>query len=301
VIFNFGAVLQELIVVQRYSDISPAFIMQLLKLSSFYLILELVQAIPTAVYNPTELAQAVDLKDVGLMLTNEYLPMEAGFGITTDGMRHVAASTYMRGVTSEMIEWWFGWSQNTDQYLLWHPRDHVQLDWVPPPANSTSRYIGGSHLAKEYVGGDLQSMKITFQNPSVYFGPTWKEDFAKNNYSTAICSRVAAYDAPTKDSFNIGHVIHLLHNEPDGIRMRTRFWLGAFDVPLPVGAAIAAVPEKSAKGLLKHSTEEMAILATVLPGLWREHSEEGTAGKQTGFEKLNPRGKTYQGPCGAKK
>jgi len=256
---------------------------------------------PSMPYNPTQTPQPLDLKDAPLLLANEYLPMEAGFGTTNDGHRHVAASTYMRGVTSAMIEWWFGWAENTEQYLLWHPRDHVKLGWIPPPANSTSNYIGGSHLAKELIGGELQSMKITFQDPGKYFGKNWKDEFKKGNYSTAICSRVAIYDEATKDSTNVGHVIHLLHQQPDGIRMRTRFWLGAFDNPMDKDTIAGLIPEKQAKGLLKHATEEMAILATVLPGLWRKESAEGKKGVQTGFEKEDPRGKTYGGPCAAKK
>lgn len=35
------------------------------------------------------------LKDAGELLKNDYLPFEAGFGQTSDGMYHIAASTYV--------------------------------------------------------------------------------------------------------------------------------------------------------------------------------------------------------------
>lgn len=65
-----------------------------------------------------------------------------------------------------------------------------------------------------------------------------------------------------------GHLIHLIKNEPDGCRMRSRFWLGDVEgLPKSVGDK---VPEYMTAGLLKHVTEEMAILAAKLPELyWR--------------------------------
>jgi DAPG hydrolase PhiG domain len=241
------------------------------------------------------------LKDAPLLLTNEHLPFEAGFGISSDGLRHIAASTYMRGVTSDMIEWFFGWANTTEQYLYWHPRDHVKLEFVPPKTIGTtlqSKYVGGSHLVEEYIGGDLMSMNITFQDPSRYFGPNWKQEFKEHNYGAAICARVALYDQSLKSSMEMGHIIHLIHNEPDGVRMRSRFWLGDIDIPGLDAASI--IPENSATGLAKHCPEEMAILATVLPRLWREYSEEGKNGAQTGFEKTDLKSKSYQGPAGVK-
>jgi len=68
----------------------------------------------------------------------------------------------------------------------------------------------------------------------------------------------------------ISHLIHLIKTEPDGCRMRSRFWLGdveGIDQPQPV-------PEAFASGLLKHATEEMAILANILPGLYMRLSKE---------------------------
>jgi DAPG hydrolase PhiG domain len=245
----------------------------------------------------------ITLKQARLLLDHEYLPFEAGYGVTSNGMQHVAASTYMRGVTSDMIEWFFGWANTTEDYLFWHPRDHVALTFIPPknPGPSlSSRYIGGSHLADEKIGGDLMSFNITFRSPEAYFGSTWKQDFKAKRYTTAICARVALYDHIVKSNFNVGHVIHLIHQEADGVRMRSRFWLGDLDTPIPGLSGSGIIPESTTKGLVKHCPEEMSILATVLPRLWRENSEEGKKGVQTGYEKTDMKSKTYQGPAGVK-
>lgn len=57
----------------------------------------------------------------------------------------------------------------------------------------------------------------------------------------------------------VGHLIHLIMDEPDGVRMRSRFWLGDVDGITDPEIRRANVPENLAMGLLQHATEEMAI------------------------------------------
>ncbi|CAI7639686.1 unnamed protein product [Penicillium manginii] len=193
------------------------------------------------------------LKDAKLLLKHPYLSMEAGVAHTEDGMTHIAASTYMKSCTGAMIDWWFGWIHNTEQYKLWHPRDHVFSDWEGPRENN-STYIGGHHLVHEYIGGELQKLEISFKDPSEYFGPGWQTAFQNAGYSTAICGRTGMWD----DENN--HVT---------------FWLGDVDGLTDPEIRKASVPDEFAKGLLQHATEEMAILATVLPDLYHKFSGVG--------------------------
>lgn len=217
--------------------------------------------------DPTKSPIPIRLSDAKLLLQNDYLPLEAGHGLTDDNMHHVAASTYMPNVSAKMIDWWFGFIHTTDQYLLWHPRDHIFSDWEGPRDNK-SEYIGGHHLVHEYIGGELAKLKISFKEPSEYFGDSWKEDFRKYGYGTAICGRVGTWESE-KITYN-GHLIHLIKNEPDGCRMRSRFWLGDVEgLPRPVGDTI---PSYMTAGLLQHATEEMSILASILPELYQQHS-----------------------------
>ena len=217
--------------------------------------------------------QMLKLSEVHKLLDNEYLPVEAGFGLTKDNMYHVAASTYMYACTAEMIDWWFGDVHHTEQYKLWHPRDHVFSDWEGPRENK-SEYGGGHHLVHEYIGGDLNKLKISFKSPAEYFGEDWRQRFTECGYGTAICGRTGLWDEESGHTQYVGHLIHLIKTEPDGCRMLSRFWLGHVDgLPMNVGFAIS---EKQARGLLKHSTEEMAILASQLPALYQEHSTVGS-------------------------
>jgi hypothetical protein len=69
--------------------------------------------------DPTTKLEPVCLRDARLLLEHDYLPFEAGFATNADGMAHITASTYMKGCTGEMLEWWFGYIHNTETYKLW--------------------------------------------------------------------------------------------------------------------------------------------------------------------------------------
>lgn len=69
----------------------------------------------------------------------------------------------------------------------------------------------------------------------------------------------------------MGHLIHLIKEEPDGVRMRSRFWLGDVEGVTDPQIRREQVPQEFTIGLLKHATEEMAILATILPQLYAEN------------------------------
>lgn len=127
----------------------------------------------------------------------------------------------------------------------------------------------------EFFAGKLAKLKISFLDPGEYFGSTWKIDFERAGYSTAVCGRIGNWDDETGDVSYFGHLIHLIKDEPDGVRMRSRFWLG--DVPgllLSPEEKKASVPRELAFGLLQHATEEMAILATILPDLYEQHARK---------------------------
>jgi len=124
--------------------------------------------------------------------------------------------------------------------------------------HGNSQYIGGHHLVREYTGGELQTLKISFKEPSEYFGPQWKEEFKANNYSTAVCGTVSLWTGPGITGLQIGHLIHLVRNEFNGVRMRSRFWLGDINLLSALGPSApraAVVPKTLAVRLTKHTSE----------------------------------------------
>ena len=211
------------------------------------------------------------LDEAPLLLERDYLPIETGSGLASDGLWHVAASTYMPRCSAKMIDWWFGWIHTTEQYKLWHPRDHVFSDWEGARDN-TSEYVGGHHLVHEYIGGKLLKLKISFKDPAEYFGHDWKAKFEAARYGTAICGRVGDWDPESGKTTYNGHLIHLIKEEPDACRMRSRFWLGDVEgSPTKVGDK---VPEFMKAGLMQHAAEEMAILASQLPEMYEKYSRK---------------------------
>ncbi|KAL6232712.1 hypothetical protein BDW75DRAFT_242674 [Aspergillus navahoensis] len=139
-----------------------------------------------------------------------------------------------------MIDWWFGWINDTEQY------NHATT-------SSSAGRAPGTTTVHTLV--DITSSK---------------KDFLRTGYSTAICGRVGNWNDETGEVTYIGHLVHLIKDEPDGVRMRSRFWLS--DIPgLAPEHRRAAVPGEFALGLLQHATEEMAILATILLDLYARH------------------------------
>ncbi|CZR64178.1 uncharacterized protein PAC_14075 [Phialocephala subalpina] len=204
-------------------------------------------------------------------------PTETGYAVNSEGMHHIAATTYMPNCTSAMIAWWFGWIHNTEQYKLWHPLDHVFSDWEGP-RNNDSTYIGGHHLVHEYIGGHMAKLKISFLSPEKYFGKDWEKEFEKTEHELAICGRVGNWNDETDEVLYTGHLIHLIKKEKLGIRMRSRFWLGDVEGVEDAEARTNLVPDFMPKGLCQHATEEMTILAGKLPDLYVKYSKKGASG-----------------------
>lgn len=107
------------------------------------------------------------LADANKLLDPGYKELESGHGRLDDGQQNVAAWTTTFGCKGRMAEWWFGYLRTTEQYKLWHPKDHVWCEWVGE--KGTGRFIGGRHHVHEYIGGELQKLKVNFREPAVNF------------------------------------------------------------------------------------------------------------------------------------
>jgi len=118
----------------------------------------------------------------------------------------------------------------------------------------------------------MSKLKISFKSPANYFGLDFQSEFKKYGYSTAICGRVGMWDDEKNTVTYTGHLIHLIKDEPDGSRMRSRFWLGDIDGVTDPGVRASLTPPHLGLGLCKHATEEMSILAGILPGMFEKHS-----------------------------
>ena len=97
---------------------------------------------------------------------NKFLKGEAdeyakiGYGVAANGTGLVCNTTYMPGVTGEMLDWWFPWhSVGSDlRYKIWDPEDHYFARAYPasyvvdPNVPMNQKTWGVDHYIMEDVG-----------------------------------------------------------------------------------------------------------------------------------------------------
>ncbi len=222
--------------------------------------------------------KALPLERVGELLNPGYLPMETGWARLDNGLMYVAAHTPMPGVTGDMIDWWFSWHDTGNAYHLWHPRDHISAIWQHPVDRTLpirQQYIGNTSQIIEYIGSKEEWLNVWFQKPETYFDVS---RFASSGIATAVCARGGL----RRENIWSAHLIHLMRNTPDGVEMRSRFWLGDVDASPKgwLGKLLTPflnrpatrrrnVPDHAGRDLMLHCAEEMHHLGQLLPELYR--------------------------------
>lgn len=78
----------------------------------------------------------------------------------------------IRGITPDMLAWWWDHIGNTARYRLWQPIDHVTFEWTVEPSHPDMLYdIGAEQKVKEYVGPMALTLSITGADPLVKAPP----------------------------------------------------------------------------------------------------------------------------------
>jgi len=215
-------------------------------------------------------AQTVDSETTIIDAADEYVTETKRM---PDGTYMIAVRTPMPGVSAAMVKWWFtDYMQTTEHYKRWHPKDHVWMDWenkVP------GEIVGASHLVHEYIGGEMNKLRIQFVPAEELFG------YNPNNENMfVLCARPGLLETPVYG----GKMCHIVRNNETGAEMRSRFWLGHVarrDGDATVGsiegvigntalARVLGVRPADAEGLKKHAIEEMSTLASFLPQLYAQ-------------------------------
>ena len=210
------------------------------------------------------------------LLQPEALAYESGVQRLDDGTFHVAVLTQMPGVKAAMIGWWFGdYMQTTEHYKMWHPRDHVWMDWED---KSPGTHIGAHHLVHEYIGRRLHQLRISFLDPVSDLGPEAKRDDA-----LYVCARVSLLGRPIA----VSRMVHAAQDTQWGCELRSHFWMGLVETDLLGGVAQKlgntswfrrrAVSHADAQALEAHCHEEMTILSRFLPALYAQHGPASVA------------------------
>ena len=209
-----------------------------------------------------------------------YHEVETGYCMGSDGSAFVNVLTDMPGVTPAMWDWWFGWhGDDISRYELWHPRDHLDVHWEDRLSGKVE-YIGRTSVVKEYIGKDAETIAISFFEPSTIGLPNFDGD---PKSSLFIVVKAGPGSGPP---IHFSRLIHQVRPTENGSEMRSRFWLAGPYITAknanPIGKVAAFIgrrvrktPERFARDLLTHCSEEMAHLASFLPQLYKTMGNKG--------------------------
>ncbi len=193
-----------------------------------------------------------------------------------DGSYLVAVRTEMPKVKAEMVKWWFtDYLQTTQHYKMWHPEDHLWMDWEN---KESGKIIGASHLVHEYIGEEIQKLRIQFVDPLEFF----KND-PNNKNLFALCAKAGLLE----EQVNLAKMCHVVIDTESGAEMRSRFWMGHVvkrkdnneirSIESFIGNMFltrSLVLKKSdAEDLKIHAQEEMKYLAEILPELFNSKNK----------------------------
>src|SRR4051812_40325060 len=143
---------------------------------------------------------------------------------------HVAARTDMPHCKGRMfewfVEWWFRFAPDSYQYAWWHPIDHVSSEWVE---TSAMTHVGSTHLVSERLGGEeVYPLQIHFIDPAELFGDAYAAARDRGDISAIVAAQIGIGSDPLRDDRgrpNNGRMAHICRDTPDGMVLRSRFWL----------------------------------------------------------------------------
>jgi DAPG hydrolase PhiG domain len=222
----------------------------------------------------------MNLTEVGALLDPAPLPLETGYERLPDGVLHVAVRTDMPGCTGEMFEWWFWFRPDTQQYVWWHPVDHMFSDWAGTLSDET--HVGSEHVIVERLTElPAQNLIAQFRDPGEFFDPDAYAVARKTNaVSAAVLGRVGMSHEPprTPDGTVLGgRMLHVGRDTRWGMVLRSHFFLGA-DLPALGRSADELrqeLPDALAVAAMQHVYNEFTFLSRFLPSLYLgEHRDK---------------------------
>lgn len=197
---------------------------------------------------------------------------QVGYGVHTDGTGFVCNTTYMPGVTGEMLDWWFPWhSVGSDlRYKMWDPEDHYfaradQVEYVCDPAvPMREKTWGVSHYILEDIGTGAELLKLCFHRPG---DMGYDEQLIGGPFCQSMVCAIG-------ESSCAAAMVHKWYPYQEGVMFCSRFWIGYGVIDgeikkgLPEGVQI---PMEVPRGLFAHNIKEFANLAAILPEVYAEN------------------------------
>jgi hypothetical protein len=166
------------------------------------------------------------------------------FQTLTDETIDLIVDHELHGVTPEMLDWWWWNMVDSRYYQLWHPKDHISIEWEVPPAEG--RLVGAIRSVEERIGEfPAQKVRIRIEDPA-------------SSPILATYSHIDAVSIVGPDNKSIVWITHEYQAEPYGTRMRSTFRLSK------------NTPRQFIDALRQHNKEEMGRFPEFLPELYRQ-------------------------------
>lgn len=238
-----------------------------------------IEAIEASPFDPS---LALSRNECDRLCDPDPLEVESGWTVLPDLSVQIAVSTPMPDLTPEMVEWWFDWHpRRGERYRVWHPLAHFDNGVGQSSGGGKKPSWGATNQVAEDIGDGRQEIRIDFQSPREFgFADDYLDDPV---VGTIICARAGDSRVSHTD------MAHVFLREGEGLRLRSRFWIGENIRPrLPGPLAIAAgpfeslvsrrqvrklaIPDRIGPGLARHCAEEYANLNQILPGLFDRFS-----------------------------
>lgn len=208
--------------------------------------------------------------DKNLILTDESLQSEVGYGKMADGSYLVSMVCPMPNITPEMILWWFWWhAQKSERYRVWFPGEHFAVSYSRKDrdyfkTDSLPEFKNNTQYPTERIGGIRLPLRIDFTEPSE-FGFS-KEYMSQNNIPLIMCGHVGAFKGLVWHT----EMAHIFKQTEYGLMLISRFWIGK-NLKNPLLRKIILTDE-TAKGMAEHCCVEYRNLAEILPELYESES-----------------------------
>jgi len=175
-----------------------------------------------------KLGEGMEIEDRNHIFDKKIEKGEVGIFPLKAGGFCVANTTKFKGVTGEMLTWFFGWHATDPlRYSIWDPYDHYGLEisekdkaYILDPNTSIpdkSRNVTHTVLESLAAGKKPDKIFIHFDDPADL-------GFDKEKIFTDSCSFFVCAHAELGPMNVI--MMHMARDTADGCELRSRFWMG---------------------------------------------------------------------------
>lgn len=213
---------------------------------------------------PIDPKHAITPERLPEMLKPGYLEAECGHCLLPEGGGYAAVNIKLPGITYEMYSWWRQWRRqgNEDfQYKVWFPGMHYRFcqkkSWILEDLGMGPMNIFQyARLTLEQLGLDKDELE---RSP------------IRNVFSTAGISRRIDADY---DEAPVSMVLaHFVRDIPDGIELRSRFWVGYRLENDKIILTEPDIPEEFPACMADHCAHENTNLRNLIPPLWEMYHD----------------------------